>query len=121
MDKIPITKGGFAKLKQELKVLKTVSIPQNIKDIARQLFTSSSAATQLVNELVAKGLLMRKADKVDRRKVELVLTAAGSTCLKQAKKDHIKMTEKMLKGLDDRELVQFLTLHRKLAQHLRAK
>ena len=33
MDKIPITKGGFAKLKRELKVLKTVSIPQNIKDI----------------------------------------------------------------------------------------
>jgi transcription elongation factor GreA len=33
MDKIPITKGGFAKLKRELEVLKTVSIPQNIKDI----------------------------------------------------------------------------------------
>jgi transcription elongation factor GreA len=33
MDKIPITKGGFEKLKRELEVLKTVSIPQNIKDI----------------------------------------------------------------------------------------
>ncbi|MCE5263909.1 MAG: transcription elongation factor GreA [Deltaproteobacteria bacterium] len=33
MDKIPITKGGFTKLKRELETLKTVSIPQNIKDI----------------------------------------------------------------------------------------
>jgi transcription elongation factor GreA len=33
MDKIPITKGGFARLKRELEILKTVSIPQNIKDI----------------------------------------------------------------------------------------
>ena len=33
MDKIPITKEGFEKLKRELEVLKTVSIPQNIKDI----------------------------------------------------------------------------------------
>jgi transcription elongation factor GreA len=33
MDKIPITRGGFAKLKQELDYLKSVAIPQNIKDI----------------------------------------------------------------------------------------
>jgi transcription elongation factor GreA len=33
MDKIPITKSGFAKLKKELEILKSVSIPQNIKDI----------------------------------------------------------------------------------------
>jgi transcription elongation factor GreA len=33
MEKIPITKAGFARLKRELEVLKTVSIPQNIKDI----------------------------------------------------------------------------------------
>ena len=33
MKKIPITRGGFAKLKRELEILKTVSIPQNIKEI----------------------------------------------------------------------------------------
>lgn len=33
MEKIPITNGGFTKLKRELEILKTVSIPQNIKDI----------------------------------------------------------------------------------------
>jgi transcription elongation factor GreA len=33
MEKIPITKAGFARLKRDLNVLKTVSIPQNIKDI----------------------------------------------------------------------------------------
>ena len=33
MEKIPITKTGFARLKRKLEVLKTVSIPANIKDI----------------------------------------------------------------------------------------
>ena len=38
MEKIPITKAGFARLKRELEIVKTVSIPENIKDIetARQ-------------------------------------------------------------------------------------
>lgn len=33
MDKIPITKAGFERLKRELEIVRTVSIPQNIKDI----------------------------------------------------------------------------------------
>lgn len=33
MEKMPITRAGFARLKRELDVLKTVSIPANIKDI----------------------------------------------------------------------------------------
>ena len=33
MEKIPMTRAGFDRLKRELEVLKTVSIPQNIKDI----------------------------------------------------------------------------------------
>jgi transcription elongation factor GreA len=33
MEKMPITKAGFERMKRELEVLKTVSIPANIKDI----------------------------------------------------------------------------------------
>ncbi|MBA4423857.1 MAG: transcription elongation factor GreA, partial [Syntrophus sp. (in: bacteria)] len=33
MEKMPITRAGFTRLKRELEVLKTVSIPANIKDI----------------------------------------------------------------------------------------
>jgi transcription elongation factor GreA len=33
MEKIPMTRAGFERLKRELEVLKTVSIPENIKDI----------------------------------------------------------------------------------------
>jgi transcription elongation factor GreA len=33
MEKIPITRAGFEQLKRELEVLRTVSIPENIKDI----------------------------------------------------------------------------------------
>lgn len=33
MDKIPITKKGFDKLKKELETIKNISIPENIRDI----------------------------------------------------------------------------------------
>ncbi len=33
MEKMPITRAGFARLKRELEVIKTVSIPANIKEI----------------------------------------------------------------------------------------
>jgi transcription elongation factor GreA len=33
MEKMPITRAGFARLKRELEIVKTVSIPENIKDI----------------------------------------------------------------------------------------
>jgi transcription elongation factor GreA len=33
MEKMPITRAGFTRLKRELEILKTVSIPANIKDI----------------------------------------------------------------------------------------
>jgi len=33
MNKVPITKAGYEKLKKELEYIKTVSLPENIKDI----------------------------------------------------------------------------------------
>ncbi|HNQ65021.1 MAG TPA: transcription elongation factor GreA [Smithella sp.] len=33
MEKVPITKAGFEKLKKELETLKNVSIPENVRDI----------------------------------------------------------------------------------------
>ncbi|MCD6152876.1 MAG: transcription elongation factor GreA [Syntrophobacterales bacterium] len=33
MDKIPITRTGFEKLKKDLKYLKSVAVPQNVRDI----------------------------------------------------------------------------------------
>ena len=33
MDKIPITKNGFEKLKRDLETLKNISIPENVRDI----------------------------------------------------------------------------------------
>jgi len=33
MDKIPITKNGFEKLKKDLEILKNISIPENVRDI----------------------------------------------------------------------------------------
>jgi transcription elongation factor GreA len=33
MDKVPITKNGFEKLKKDLETLKNISIPENVRDI----------------------------------------------------------------------------------------
>src|ERR687888_1623474 len=50
---------------------------RSIKQIARAMDISSSAATQLVDPLVEGRLVMRKEDPADRRLVQLELTAKG--------------------------------------------
>lgn len=54
-----------------------------INDLAKQLLIKHNSAVGLVDRLVEQGLLMRKASREDRRKVELRLTAKGSRVLER--------------------------------------
>ncbi len=50
----------------------------NPKEIAAQIRYDSGALTRVIDQLVDRGLLERVRSDQDRRKVELLLTAAGS-------------------------------------------
>jgi len=62
--------------------------PMTINDLAQQLFLKHNSAVGLVDRLVADALLVRAASSVDRRKVELRLTARGSRLVARLAERH---------------------------------
>ena len=92
---------------------------QSIKELAGRFHTSSSAVTQLVNDLVGQGLLVRHEDKFDRRKISVGITEKGRKKMLQAKKMHMKFMEKMFEPLSDAELLQLQRMQQKMVDHLK--
>ncbi len=92
-----------------------------IKDISTSLKISSSAATQLVDALVASGFVTREEYAVDRRKTILALSRATKNHIAKMKKQVVGGLEKTFDVLSDREFDQFLALTQKLVTGLSNK
>lgn len=86
----------------------------SIKDIAQKLEMSSSAATQLVDGLVQVNLVMRQEDSKDRRLVKLELSPKGRKHLAATKKKRIAEMAEIFDALTDKELEEFVRLHKKI-------
>lgn len=84
-----------------------------IKDISQALNTTSSAATQIVEGLVAEKLVTRKESSEDRRIVQVMITKAGQQKLARFKQLMIKQMEKRLTPLTDEELTFATTIAKK--------
>jgi DNA-binding MarR family transcriptional regulator len=93
----------------------------NLKDVAAHMCTSSSAATQLINSLVADTYIVRKEDPQDRRKILLSLTTLGKKRITEIKKAHTEHVTKMLAPLSEAELTQWQIIQRKIIQGLEIK
>ena len=106
IEKMPLT---YSQLQVLNHVRKNKSI--NIKDLAGLLDITSSAATQIVDGLVNKGLLSRKRSRTDRRVLEIGLSSKSLLLLKKTmdKICHI------FDVLDNNELHRYCELTCKLA------
>lgn len=74
----------------------------SINDLARELLIRHNSAVGLVDRLASEGLVLRRASKVDRRKVELELSARGRRVLAGLAAVHRAELERigpMLEGL----------------------
>lgn len=58
--------------------------PLSLKDLSARIQLHPSTVVGVVDRLEAKGLVTRKTDSVDRRRVKLSLTAAGKALRKKA-------------------------------------
>ena len=76
-----------------------------IKDIAKAFTITSSAATQLVEGLVHKGLVERRESEEDRRIVKVSLSKEGEAKCKSFKKLVFMQMTKKLTTLSDQELL----------------
>ena len=59
-----------------------------INDLAQALFIKHNSAVGLVDRLVAEGLLARRRSQLDRRKVDLALSARGRQVLAKLAAQH---------------------------------
>lgn len=89
-----------------------------IKDIARTYGITSSAATQMVDTLVAEGHVMRVENTKDRRMVSLSLSKEIEKHLKRIEARHNKHISEFLRVLTRDELKQYITITKKIAERL---
>lgn len=91
-----------------------------IKDVAKTLSISSSAATQLVEELVKNGYVLRKGDEQDRRALLLTLSPTYKTHMRQMHKKRMAQFMDIFDILTDTELAQYAKLNKKISENILA-
>ena len=80
----------------------------SLSDLADHIGLSLPSASKLVDALVKRGLVRRQESARDRRCVELLLTPAGDTILKAARRDTQRHFSSLLAPLSPEELSEIL-------------
>lgn len=81
-----------------------------MRELARELDVSESAATAVTDRLVRQGLVDRLDDPADRRVVRLELSKSGAALVKQLHDTARRKTASLLSALDDAQLVQLVSI-----------
>lgn len=80
---------------------------------------TSGSISVAVDRLEEKELVKRQADKEDRRKIIVLLTAKGRTLIEKAFAVHAEAMEKATAGLSKPERAEVIFLLKKLGKHAR--
>ena len=91
---------------------------RGIKDIADMLGVTSSAATQLVDGLVRKGLVIRAGVTGDRRALAVRIVKKHEKEMRAMMKMGMERFEAMFDVLNDRELAHYAALNKKIADSI---
>jgi DNA-binding MarR family transcriptional regulator len=83
------------------------SAPLSLKDLAAHMHLSPSTVVGVVDRLIAKDLVLREADLVDRRRVCLSLSPQGKALIDKAPNP---AQEQLIKGLNSLSQRQLKTL-----------
>lgn len=81
--------------------------PSPIRQIAAGLEISLSAASQLVDRLVRKNLVVRREDEADRRLASIELTEAGRAAAWDVRRSKSEWFRSILSAMPDREREAF--------------
>lgn len=92
-----------------------------IKEVARTLGMTSSAATQLVEPLVQKGYIDRKTSSGDKRALNLSLSEKSKKRMEALRKKRILDMEHAFDMLTDMEFESYCRLLGKIAEGLVSK
>jgi MarR family 2-MHQ and catechol resistance regulon transcriptional repressor len=90
----------------------------SIDEISKALHVSSSAATQLINVLQKKGLVLRKTNPTDKRVSFVELSIKAKKFFNSIKKKTNMHIKKLFSGFTDDELNTFAALIKKLTENV---
>jgi DNA-binding MarR family transcriptional regulator len=86
----------------------------SIKDVSEALGISSSAATQIVNELVKSGCVNKRRDREDARAVVIELSAKARKDMKDLRERMLRNLTTLFAPLSDREFKMYVRLTDKI-------
>lgn len=92
-----------------------------VRDVAKALGITSSAATQLIDGLVTSGYVTRKTHKEDRRVISLTLSSKTKKQVEAMKKQALQKFLKFFEVLNDAEFNQYILLNKKIVERLSKK
>jgi MarR family 2-MHQ and catechol resistance regulon transcriptional repressor len=98
-----------------LVVLATASGELELRTLRRRLQTSKANATEVIDTLVARGLVTRRRLPADRRAVGVTLTARGAELVDRLFPEHTQRVERAFAVLDEEEKRSLAQICRKLA------
>lgn len=101
------TSGKFKNLsKNQPMVIKIIGLEGTMmpSTIGEYLWMNKSSLTHLIDDLEKKGIVYRKNDTEDRRKVLVSLTSKGLKCYNHLSKITAEMADEVLEDVDEEEL-----------------
>ena len=103
---------------QELRVVERLGDVgrTRMKDLAEYMLLAVNSVTNLVDKLLAQGLVRRERSNEDRRVVFVELTDGGRAAYAAAVGEKLSLLRLMLGALDAREQEAFMALFRKIAR-----
>ncbi len=103
-----------------LRVLDRMGEPARMSELADELNIARRSATSLVDELVARGLVVRGHDPLDRRAVTVAVTPAGRGRVVELSARRRRAAVGLLSGLSDEELGALRDLLRRVVASTRS-
>jgi DNA-binding MarR family transcriptional regulator len=103
--------GKFKELsKNQPIVIKIIGIEGEIMPSTLGKYTGmeKSSLTRMVDDLEKKGIVFRKTDPEDRRKVLVSLTEKGLDCYNRLSQITTEMAEELLQFVDDKDVENFM-------------
>lgn len=92
--------------------------PMSQQQLADQMEKDKNSVTKLVDAIELKGLVVREQNPEDRRSNTIVLTEKAEKMKNHSKEQGISILDRMLTGIGEQELNDFLTTLDKLTSNM---
>lgn len=92
--------------------------PMSQQDLADRMKKDKNSVTKLIDAIERKGLVVRQQNPTDRRSNTIILTDLAQNLKEDAKEKGISILDRMLTGIEEDELRNFLETLRKLTLNM---